>query len=1047
MTTKGPRFSATSPSNASSTYFPASNNVASNILRTRATSNEVCRDFLRGRCTWGHRCCHIHILPPRESQTTLSKVPLDSSKVVATQYIVKIPNPSFQAEMPTIRLNSQSSCFSDSTELNSRTPVVRLRRERPPENPSQNTFPNMCPYDDSNSWGAKTEESSWTSNTAENTRQTPQRADDLNSWASKMEEGSWTRNTAAEVPAQSNDLNSWAGKTVENSWSGHNGECPTSHQYPVDDLNSWGRNTEPGSSWINNRAANSSRSSVHSTHRYDGLSYDENTNFWGFKPDESSWGCTSLSSDDSFTESSSSTGTISSQSSSTHLPRTEFEHPRPPFNTQTCRDWVRGYCRFGPRCKFVHAHTPEFWFTGSTAVCPASTGFLDFLSTLFLATKHPPPLYPQTCRNWLRDRCSLGYNCRWVHRDLEYDSPDPPSSAPARPHHSPPPARHRPPPAPEPDLSITVHDHTKVKIGSGFEIHDVTTSVETPWVILGNVPSRATASSIEHLLSPFGSALDIQLPRNPPKDLMIVKARFASHAEAIHASNALDGSTFLNTRISARLPRQCTQRNSVDPGLRLSKEPRKRWRSQRRANAGTIMFMPPFTSGSLPSASSPLSSRICPPTANEDFMHRFAAPEDIMWERPNYVSLAPAIEGIKRILRAVGNFLEIEGAGALHGRKPVFTGKTRIFARHVQSLTYHLDFDDYYNNVRLIDSLRESIFRKGSMMTVSTRRLPSSMLIRLSAEGVKPLGWLKAELEKILRGEILRRDGVAVWDFFFVRPVGVEYLRSIEAKEPNVRIEADKVRRTLKVFGTPSGRAAVQTTLLQKMSELKAQQVRIIRIPGRVVGAFVATQLSSLCKKYGNESIYVDMWERIITLRGGDELYEAAVDAVHQAQQSPLAQRPYAQNLVECPVCFNEIVSPITLHCGHRLCRACLSQYLLAAIDNRRFPLTCLGDEAKCTVPISLSIARTVLQPNEFNSVVEASISAYVHAHAKELHYCPSPDCIQIYRTGPKGTVAQCPSCLLRICTHCHAEAHDGFMCSEQDADKLSSRSGPRPTT
>ncbi|KAJ6486792.1 hypothetical protein C8R45DRAFT_1053570 [Mycena sanguinolenta] len=659
-------------------------------------------------------------------------------------------------------------------------------------------------------------------------------------------------------------------------------------------------------------------------------------------------------------------------------------------------------------------------------------------------------------------------------------------SPPSARHHPPPPARHHPPPparhlppAPEPDLTITVHDHTKVKIRSGFEIHDVTTSVDTPWVILGNVPSRATANSIEHLLSPFGSAVEIQIPPTPAKDLMTVKVRFGSHAEAMHASNALDGSTFQKTRISARLPvnsrsgmvsiQDCAVRIQFETPQKVAyggyptlERAQEAMAVAAKSQCGDYHVYAAIHIG-LPSVGVvTVKFTNLPPTANEDFMHRFAAPEDVMWERPNYVSLAPAIEGIKRILRNVGNFLELEvlpppysnglirawatfssstaakaGAGALHGRKPVFMGKTRIFARHVQSLTYHLDFDDYYNNVRLIDSLRESIFRNGTMMTVSTRRLPSSVLIRLSAEGVKPLGWLKAELEKILRGEILRRDGVAVWDFFFARSDGLEYLRSIEAKEPNVRIEADKVRRTLKVFGTPAGRAAVQTTLFQKMSELKAQQVRFIRIPGRVIGAFIATQSSSLCKKFGNESIYVDMWEHLVTLRGGDELYEAAVEAVRQAQSSPLTQRPYAHNVVECFVCFNEVVSPMTLHCGHRVCRTCLSQYLLAALDNRRFPLMCLGNEAKCTVPISLSIARTVLKPNEFNSVVEASISAYVHAHAKELHYCPSPDCIQIYRTGPKGTVAQCPSCLLRICTHCHAEAHDGFMCAEQDSDKL----------
>ncbi|KAF8189978.1 hypothetical protein K438DRAFT_938626 [Mycena galopus ATCC 62051] len=763
----------------------------------------------------------------------------------------------------------------------------------------------------------------------------------------------------------------------------------------------------------------------------------------------------------------------------------EMKHPRPP-NPQTCRAWMRGSCTSGPKCRWVHGDL-NYDLPGptSSASRPSSCSTETASSRSSApchpqrATKHPPPPNAKTCHAWLRDDCNFGYECKYVHGDLDYDFPDPRSSTPPRSHHSPPPKDHHPPPPPESDLTITVHDHTKVKIGSGFEIHDITTGVETPWLILSKIPARVTPGGLEQLLSPFGSVLDVKLPTAPAKDFTIAKARFASHAEALHASNALDGSTFLKTRISARLPvnsrsgmasiQDCSVRIQWEapqkvayggyPTLERAQEAiavaAKNQCGDYHVYAAVHIGLPSIGIFTVKFAN-------LPPTANEDFMQRFAAPEDIMWERPNYVVLAPAIDGIKRILRNLGNLLDVEvlpppyshglvrawatfssstaakaGAGVLHNRKPVFTGKTRILAHHVQTLAYNLSLDEYYNNTRLIDSLRESLFRKGARMAIATRRQPLSMLIRLSAEGVKALGWLKAEFEKILRGEILRSDGVAVWDFFFVRPDGQVYLRGVEAKEPNVRIEADKVRRTLKVFGLSSSRAAIRAILLQKMSDLKAQQVRLIRLPGRIISVFFATQLSRLCETFGNDSVFVDIRERTLTLRGDDKLYEAGVEAVHQAQQSPQAQRPYVQNIAECPVCFNKVVSPITLGCGHKWCRACLSQYLLAALDNRHFPLSCLGDEAKCTQSISLSVARTILQPNEFNSIVEASIAAYVHAHAKELHYCPSPDCIQIYRTGPKGTVVQCPSCLLRICTHCHAEAHDGFMCAEQDGDKL----------
>ncbi|KAJ7138515.1 hypothetical protein C8R43DRAFT_1202559 [Mycena crocata] len=663
-------------------------------------------------------------------------------------------------------------------------------------------------------------------------------------------------------------------------------------------------------------------------------------------------------------------------------------------------------------------------------------------------TKHPPPPFREICRKWLRNSCYYGYSCKFVHEDLDYDYPPEPVPLPPSP--------------PEPQFTIIVHDHTKVRIGSGFEIYEVTTSVETPWIVLSNVPARVKTMAINNLLSPFGSVLDIKLPA-VSKDIMTVKARFSTHGEALKASTALDGSTAFKTRITARIP--VNSRNGMvsfqDCSVRIQWEAPQKvayggYPSLERAQeaiAATKLpcgdyFVSAFIHVGLPSIGTVTVKFLnLPPSADEKWMERFSRPQDLMWERPNYTTLPPAVEGIKRLLRALGDFLEFDvlpppyshglvrawatfstssaagvAAATLHGRKPGFVGRTRIFAHHLRVLSYSIQLNEYERDAKLIDALREATFRD-SAMSVVVRRLPTHVQIRLSAQGIKALGWLKAEFETISRGEILRRNGVAA-------PVGMSYLRSVMANDPRIRIEIDAVRRILKLFGAPPARAAARSMLLQKMSDLKTQQVRRIRVPGRVLGR--------LCEKFGAENIFVDIWERTVTLRGGDALYEAGVEAIHQAQQSPLAQRSYHRNTVECPVCFNEVVSPITMRCGHTYCRACFAQYLLASIDNRHFPLKCLGDEAKCTERIPLKIARDTLQPSEFNSVVDASISSYVHAHAKEFHYCPSPDCLQIYRAGPKGTVVQCPACLLRICPHCHAEAHDGFDCADKDGgDKL----------
>ncbi|KAJ7637058.1 hypothetical protein FB45DRAFT_454457 [Roridomyces roridus] len=672
-------------------------------------------------------------------------------------------------------------------------------------------------------------------------------------------------------------------------------------------------------------------------------------------------------------------------------------------------------------------------------------------------TKHPPPRSQETCRRWLRGQCPF-HHCYYTHGDLEYESSTPETS----------------PSPPELPLSITIHDHTKVVLGGGFTIHDVTTSVETPWIILSDIPARVKEPAVRSLLARFGSVQDIRFPAAPGKDFMLIRARFSTPAEALHASTDLDRSTAFGTRITARMP--VNSRNGMrhiqDSTVRIQWEAPSKvayggYPDLRRAHEAISATRLPcedyYVHASvhvgLPSIG-PVTVKFSnlPPGANDESMKRFSQPDDIMWERPNYSELDPAVDGVRRILKSIGDLRELDvlpppyshglirayatfsspsvarsAAANLHGRKPPWTGHTRVSARHVQTLIYRLTVEEYDKDASLIEKLREAAFRTGFCMAVVVRRLITGVVIRLSAEGIKALGWLKAEFEAISRGEILRQDGVAVWDTFFGLPFAAGYMSTIRVSQPEVRIHVDPVRRILRIFGTSQQRAHVRGMLLQKMADLKSQRVHVIRIPGRVVNTFIITHLAKLHKRFGAENIYVDMWQRTVTLRGGDQLFKAGTEAIHDVQQSSLARLPYRPNIVECPVCFNQVVSPITLPCGHTWCRGCFIQYLLSAVESRRFPLNCLGDEAKCTESIPLSTARSTLQPNEFNLVVEAALATYVHTHAKELHYCPSPDCSQIYRTGPKGTVVQCPSCLLRICPHCHAEAHDGFDCADRD--------------
>ena len=233
------------------------------------------------------------------------------------------------------------------------------------------------------------------------------------------------------------------------------------------------------------------------------------------------------------------------------------------------------------------------------------------------------------------------------------------------------------------------------------------------------------------------------------------------------------------------------------------------------------------------------------------------------------------------------------------------------------------------------------------------------------------------------------------------------------------------------MFGPSQKRRRVRTAILEKIARVCAQQVWVIPVPGRHIALFMSAELMELQESLGKENVDLNLREHTLTIRGNEKAFESAQRAVHQVEQQYVDSR--RRNIDECPVCFNEVVSPIRLSCGHTWCKSCLSNYLLASVDNKMFPLTCLGNEATCSQPLSITVARDILPANDFDAVANASFTAYLYAHTEDFYYCPTADCSQIYRATAQDTILQCPSCLVRICPKCHVEAHDGISCAQRD--------------
>ncbi|KAK1221074.1 hypothetical protein PQX77_016121 [Marasmius sp. AFHP31] len=706
------------------------------------------------------------------------------------------------------------------------------------------------------------------------------------------------------------------------------------------------------------------------------------------------------------------------------------------------------------------------WFDSSFDSSSMSSSWASIAEeehTVPLPAARRRPRFPDTCWNWLRGRCDQGYRCQYVHGDLEYDD-EPSEKIIAQP-----PAQNKL----FSNWAFTIHDHIKVRVGPGFAVESVTTGFETPWIHISGLPTEVTTDELARLLQRYGVVNDVKVcERKPP--IVAAKARFSSHTEAQMANAGLDGSVHWGHILTTRLTLSTGDRRNGDAVISETAV-RIRWeapskqgyagyatldKAQRAIQIAEADYHSTYISANLhvglPAVGAhTVRFRNLPLQTQRKHMAKYAKPEDVVWEKANYHHVELASRGIQNLLqykaleplkfevlpppyrdgyvRAWAHFATPSAArdavASLHHFNPRCTGKTRIYADHVHSLSYSIPYDRYQRAIHEADDLRASLWQRGMRSaSISFFLHEHAVTVKLSAYDVKELGALKVELEKTLEGEVVCLEGQPIWDNFFHRPEGQAYLRQLEARYPPVTVVKSSRVRRLTLFGRRDRRELVSQELLQKYRGLNAGERRYLPIPGHLMGPFMGKQLGSLRRLLGTENVTIDMWNQKLCIRGNMSDFRAAQQAVDKIRM------PHRTDATSCPICLGEVERPIKLlSCQHSYCRECLCNYLLAVKDNHFFPLKCLGGSAKCPTPMPLSVARDVLPIADFDALVEAAFSTHVDTHPNEFHYCPTPDCTQVYRTAPPGMVLQCPSCLVRICPRCHVEYHEGFDCPEKD--------------
>ncbi|KAG1737523.1 uncharacterized protein EDB91DRAFT_481482 [Suillus paluster] len=296
--------------------------------------------------------------------------------------------------------------------------------------------------------------------------------------------------------------------------------------------------------------------------------------------------------------------------------------------------------------------------------------------------------------------------------------------------------------------------------------------------------------------------------------------------------------------------------------------------------------------------------------------------------------------------------------------------------------------------------------------------------MRLSGSKKEAIGALKVRAESLIAGE-----KVEGWHMTLGYPNN-KFARSV-FNDTGAFLRADWRRQVLKVYGEPKAVEQARELIKAELDQLSSLEYAKV-LARQSVRFFVERGIPELKETFGEDNVKFVISARRITICGGEEARHALERLIHDSLSGPqILPDPSGQQ--SCPICYDNISSPLRLGCGHIYCATCMRHFLTSALDSGQFPLTCLGDEYQCKVPIPIPTIQQFLPLTSFNRLLELAFNAHISRHPQEFKYCKTPDCNQIYRsTDPNTTtVGQCPSCFSNICTSCHEDVHDGMSCAE----------------
>lgn len=649
----------------------------------------------------------------------------------------------------------------------------------------------------------------------------------------------------------------------------------------------------------------------------------------------------------------------------------------------------------------------------------------------------------------------------------------------------------RSPPEPE-ELTLTLLQSTRVTIGRGLQILNVSTSFESNMVIFGNLPAIISESDLRSIGDPFGKILSVECWQlQTPKLTSLAKLMYESPFEAAAAIAALNGSMQFFAKITAqpyhidkaevgRLRANLVRIDIPAPGMVVftgyenSEEAEKVVAAMHGTTISNHVIAAHLHHGMPKAGLFTVKIEGLPYQTSEKKIRTFGGvrskptPGDILIKDPAYKSsLSDVIYVLQNVLEehatvisldfariiphngricGIARFASAAGAaaacGALYGRRFTFLGSEKIYLTHLHKLVYKIPLVIHR---ALLSELHRLIgfagAQPGVQLSYNEKTFSNNVEIDLTATHLDSLKRVKAPLERVIAGETLVEQRKPVWDNFFSTVSGCAFLASV-SRSTGTYIRPHHIRCFVKIWGSGTAIIAARKMLLNEVKKLRTKKSHALPLSGNLLKQLLFNSMDAIYEKVEKDDVFVDFETRKLIIRGTEKQFRWVVDSLNKMSASKPADsqqssRDASGGQKTCPICLDSVAEGITLDCGHCACKECLSRYLISASDHKTFPLKCLGNENQCTELLPLSLCKRLLEKEQFARLVDASFFTYIQTRPQEFHYCPTPDCPQVYRDVP-GKTLQCPTCLVSICPTCHAVQHDGVEC------RVTSKAGER---